>query len=85
MAATAQDSQNELGSIFASAQQQDRLYVDIKSGDLHKRVGDYPGHNHRMPVCCEVMKRNMRTGDQILQQPPSGQGATLTIHYRLPR
>jgi hypothetical protein len=32
-----------------------------------------------------VMKRNMKPGDQILQQPPSGAGATLIIRFKLPR
>lgn len=85
MLPTAQDFQNELDCIFASAQQQGKPYVDVKSGDLHRRIGGYPGHNHRMPVCCEVMKGDMKPGDQILQQPPSGQGATLIIRYKLPR
>ena len=82
---TAQDFQDKLDNIFASAQNQGKLYVDVKSGDLHRRVGGYPGHNHRMPVCCEVMRRNMNIGDQILQEPPSGQGATLVVRYKLPR
>jgi 5-methylcytosine-specific restriction protein A len=59
--------------------------ITIKSGDLHRRVGGYPSHNHRMPVCCHVMRANMRSGDQILAAPPKGDGATLVIRYRLPR
>jgi len=85
MPPTAQDFQNELDRIFAAAQQQGKSRIHVKSGDLHRRVGGYPGHNHRMPVCCDVMKRNMRSGDRILQEPPSGQGATVIIRYELPR
>jgi len=85
MPPTAQDFQNELNKIFQEAQQQGKSYVDIKSGELHRQVGGYPGHNHRMPVCCRVMRRNMKPQDQILQEPPSGQGATLVIRYKLPR
>jgi len=85
MPPTAQDFQKELNKIFQGAQQQGKPYVDVKSGELHRRVGGYPGHNHRMPVCCEVMRRNMKPQDQILQEPPSGQGATLVIRYKLPR
>lgn len=81
----ASDFQRELNRIFQRATRQGRPYVDVKSGDLHRAVGGYPGRNHRMPVCCEVMKRNMKPGDQILQQPPEGQGATLVIRYKLPR
>jgi 5-methylcytosine-specific restriction protein A len=85
MPPTAQDFQNELNRIFQEAQRQGKPYVDVKSGNLHRRVGGYPGHNHRMPTCCEVMTRNMKHGDQILQQPPKGKGATLVIRYKLPR
>jgi len=28
---------------------------------------------------------NIRPEDQILQEPPSGQGANLTVRYKLPR
>jgi len=52
-----------------------------------KAKGSYPGPNHRMPVCCKVMKDAMAPdyGDKVLQEPPSGQGASLTIRYVLPR
>jgi 5-methylcytosine-specific restriction protein A len=80
-----EDFQSGLDSMFASAQQQGKSFVEIKSGDLHRSVGGYPGHVHRLPTCCRVMKRNMKPGDQILQQPPSGAGATLIIQFKLPR
>jgi len=85
MPPTAQDFQRELDNIFATATKQGKTYVDVKAGDLHRRVGGYPRPNHRMPVCCEVMKRNMKPQDQVLQQPPSGKGASLIIRYKLPR
>ena len=79
MSPTAQDFQRELDRIFALSRQQGKPYIDVRAGDLHRQVGGYPGRNHRMPVCCEVMKRNMKPGDQILQQPLKGQGANLVI------
>jgi len=82
---TAQDFQKEMDKIFATATKQGRSYVDVKSGDLHRKVGDYPGPNHRMPLCCSVMRQNMKSGDQVLQKPPSGQGASLVIRYKLSR
>ena len=30
-------------------------FLDVRAGDLHRRVGGYPGPSHRMPVCCSVM------------------------------
>ncbi len=38
-----------------------------------------------MPILFQVMKSNVAPGDTILEQPPSGKGATLLIRYRLPR
>jgi len=60
-------------------------YLDINSGHLHRLVGGYPGPNHRMPVCCGAMRGEMQPGDIIIDQPPKGNGASLTIRYRLPR
>ncbi len=82
MTSAVPDFQNHLNDILLSAQNKGFHFVDVKSGDLHKRVG---AHSHRMPMCCSVMKNNMRTGDKILHEPPSGQGASLIIRYILPR
>ncbi|TRZ92490.1 MAG: HNH endonuclease [Methanosarcinales archaeon] len=82
MTSAVPDFQNHLNDILLSAQNKGFQFVDVKSGDLHKRVG---AHSHRMPMCCSVMKTNMRTGDKILHEPPSGQGASLIIRYILPR
>ena len=82
---TPEDFQSELDGTFASAQQQGKSFIKIKSGDLHRSLGGYPGHSHNLPACCRMMKRNMKPGDEILQQPPSGAGATLIIRFKLPR
>jgi 5-methylcytosine-specific restriction protein A len=79
------DFQAELDSIFAFATNKRLTAIVIKSGDLHRLVGDYPGTDHRMPICCAVMRKNMMSGDEILFEPPSGAGATLTIRYQFPR
>ena len=79
---TVPDFQNHLNDILSSAQNKGFQFVDVKSGDLLKRVG---AHNNRMSLCCSVMKNNMKTGDIILHEPPSGQGASLIIRYKLPR
>lgn len=82
---TSQDFQTELDKVFQVAQGNGKSFVDVTSGDLHRQVGDYPSGNHRMPLCCAVMRQNMREGDSVISEPPSGEGATLTIRYKLPR
>ena len=59
--------------------------VDVNAGSLHRIVGGYPGRDHRMPICCAVMRAEMEGKDVIIAAPPKGQGARLTIRYTLPR
>ena len=59
--------------------------VSITAGGLHRLVGGYPGPDHRMPVCCSVMRAAMHEGDRILNSPPKGEGPSLEVYYRLPR
>ena len=84
---TADDFRLEMYRMMNEAVREGRATADINAGELHRRVGDYPGRNHRMPVCCEVMRGAFAPdgGDVIVEQPPSGQGASLTIRYALPR
>jgi 5-methylcytosine-specific restriction protein A len=82
---TADDFREELHTIFATAQRPERPSIDVNAGELHRRVGGYPGPNHRMPACCNVMRSSMKSGDQILRAPPNGKGASLVIRYQLPR
>lgn len=70
--------ENAIQDIFKNANTE---FVDVKSGDLHRVVGGYPGPNHRMPTCCTTMKHVMRGNDKILSMPPKGHGATLLIRY----
>jgi hypothetical protein len=70
---------------FQNAEAKQLPYIEVKSGDLHREIGNYPGTNHRMPVCCGVMRNAMKTGDAEIASPPKGQGASLVIRYRLPR
>jgi hypothetical protein len=78
---------NELHRMMLEAMKAGKEFAEINSGDLHRRLGDYPGPSHRMPLCCEVMRGALApdAGDVILRQPSSGQGASLTIRYVLPR
>ena len=84
---TRDDFKMELHRMMNEAIHQGNATADINAGELHRRVGDYPGTNHRMPMCCGVMRGAFApdAGDVILEEPPSGQGASLTIRYVLPR
>lgn len=77
--------QSELDSIFKVVQELGLSFVDVKSGDLHRLVGGYPGDDHRMPICCDVMHDNIWEADTVLEEPPKGKGATVIIRYQLPR
>lgn len=83
----ADDFRNELYRMMLEAMKAGEAFAEINAGELHRRVGDYPGKNHRLPICCEVMRGALApdAGDVILEQPPSGQGASFTIRYVLPR
>ncbi len=77
----------ELHRMMNEAMDQGKTTADINAGELRSRVGDCPGPNHRMPTCCGVMRGAFApdAGDMILEEPPSGQGASLRIRYVLPR
>ena len=75
----------ELRRQWTRAQERGAPYIDIKAGELHRCVGAYPGPDHRMPACCAVLRSEMVGGDTVVQEPPKGQGASLTIRYQLPR
>ena len=83
MPPTIDDFAAELEDVLREARLRGDRTVEVRAGDLHERVGDYPGRSHRMPVCCSAMRNRMRSGDVIVRQPPKGNGATLVIRYRL--
>jgi len=83
MLPTKRDFEEALQGKFRVAATDGLSSIMVNSGELHSTVGGYPGKDHHMPLCCQVMKESMRVGDVILQSPPSGQGASLIIEYRL--
>lgn len=86
MLPTADDFRQQLDALFHIATQQKQPFVMVEAGDLHRVVGGYPNMgNHRMPLCCRVMRSELHMGDVIVCEPPKGQGASLTIRYVLPR
>jgi hypothetical protein len=61
--------------------------VEITAADLHDRLPPLrSGIGDQTPVCCQVMRAALApdAGDTILQDPPIGQEAHLTIKYLLP-
>jgi 2-polyprenyl-6-hydroxyphenyl methylase / 3-demethylubiquinone-9 3-methyltransferase len=82
---TAQSFRVELLAQLRVAERMGQTMVDINAGQLHRELGGYPGPNHRLPVCCEVMHGEVGLGDAVIDSPPKGKGASLTIRYQLPR
>lgn len=72
-----------IGQVLQNARESGLGYVDISAGEIHRIVGGYPGTNHRMPICCDVMYSIKKPTDLILSAPPKGKGAALTIRYFL--
>ena len=83
---TRDDFANALTRMFDEAVANGNRTLTVTSRDLHQKVGGYPDRNHRMPLCCSVMRSEVvEELDTMLYSPPSGQGATLRIEYFLPR
>lgn len=82
---TADDFRSALRSQFRVAELGGLPHIEVKAGELHRELGGYPGGNHQMPSCCQVMEQERRAFDEIIAGPPSGKGASLTVRYRLPR
>ena len=83
---TAEEFRQRLYQMFQAATQQGQVSLDVEAGKLHRLVGGYPSQgDHKMPVCCHVMRSEMKSGDSILRAPPKGNGASLAIRYTLPR
>ena len=65
------------------AKDEGAAFIDIVSGDIHRKLGGYPSTNHRMPICCDAMYELMKPGDEIIEAPPKGKGATVKVRYYL--
>lgn len=73
----------EITKLLVEAKLRGEKYITLKSGDIHRAVGGYPGKSHRMPTCCSVMRGMMKDKDEIIFQTPSGNGSTIEIKYYL--
>lgn len=80
-----QDFKLVLDTMLSEASIAGENVVDIRAGNLHARVGGYPGRGHSMPTCCSAMRDAVKAGDTVLNEPLKGQGVSLHIRYCLPR
>lgn len=62
---TVDEFRSELRAQLRAAEMAGRPAIDINAGELHRKVGDYPGPAHRMPNCCSVMRQELRAGDSL--------------------
>ncbi|MDE0521094.1 MAG: hypothetical protein OXH79_03960 [Boseongicola sp.] len=85
MGPAAEEFRTALRARLQRATEAGEMSLEVRSGDLHREVGDYPGPDHRMPVCCQVMRGEMTKADELVTAPPKGNGASVVIRYRLPR
>lgn len=59
-----------------------RPFVDLVAGEVHRTwIGDWKPN--RMPMACNAMRQLMGPDDEILEQPPKGNGPRLRIRYYL--
>ena len=75
----------ELQSVLLRAEECGFVAVDVSAENLYRRLSGYPEPHDRMPMCCDVMRSAMLTGDTVVQEPPDGHGPELVIRYHLPR
>lgn len=75
------DFRKEIQQQINDAREIGQEYIDVVAGEVHTKLGGYPGENHRMPTCCSVMKSLMKPTDKVLSAPLKGKGASLTIRY----
>ena len=83
MPPSAWDFQNKLMVMLNAARQNGQPHIDVESGHLYAQLGEPPDSNHRMLVCCEVMRKMMRPGDSIVNEPQGSEDAKLMIRYRV--
>ncbi len=71
-----EDFRIRLEEALNAAARSGAVALEVNSGRLHREIGGYPGANHRMPVCCGVMKSVMQIGDVIVESPPKAGGSS---------
>ncbi len=85
MSPTTDDFTDALKRVLSDSAEMGLVAVEVKSGNLHRLVGGYPGNDHRMPACCNAMRKEIGASDSIVEEPPKENGANLIVRYELPR
>lgn len=75
----------ELQKIFDKAYAEGRKEITLVSKEFFEMMEEKPKYRDCIPMCCKVMKDNIKDGDQVLYHTPSWQSHTLKIKYKLPR
>ncbi|MCA0362690.1 MAG: hypothetical protein LCH67_01485 [Bacteroidetes bacterium] len=61
-------------------------FLEINARELHSYLGAYPGNSHSIPSCCNALRFFFdENEDEIISQPPRGNGPSLTIRYNFPK
>ena len=59
---TADQFRSALRERLEEAERAGQDHIDIRSGELHRAIGGYPGPTHRLGVCCNVMRATRLEG-----------------------
>lgn len=78
---TADDIRKYIDELFQRAREQNKEYVDLLSGEIHRQLG----MKNRMPGVCTIMFEKKMTGDEVLHTTPSGKSSTIKIRYYVNR
>ena len=81
--ASADHFEQELLGQMERAASRGAKHIVINSAELQCALGDFPRPDQQSPSCCDVMEREMKSGDVLLVDRSSKAG--LTIRYLLLR
>ena len=79
------DFEKALDEFFRECERKGLSSKNLTAEELYHRIIKPIPSNHRVPVCCKVMKGKMQFGDVPVYEPPKGEGTRLEIRYVFPR
>lgn len=83
---TIEEFLDEIRSQLRAAELTGASEIELNAGQVHRKMGGYPGLNHRMKACCEALYAEMHDGlDEVLAAPGRRYGASVTVRFGLPR